>query len=71
MSLMGRYRQTVTMLRNDREVASKAMPELTTRHSVSYWYRIQIEFPGILDEAFGEASNKQGIAFKLSGREAG
>jgi Histidine kinase-, DNA gyrase B-, and HSP90-like ATPase len=56
--------QTVTMLRNDREVASRAMPELTTRHSVSYWYRIQIEFPGVLDEAFGVASNKQGVRMK-------
>lgn len=56
--------QTVTILRNDREVASKGMPELTTRHSVSYWYRIQIEFPGVLDEAFGVASNKQGVRMK-------
>jgi hypothetical protein len=56
--------QTVTMLRNDREVASRAMPELTTRHSVSYWYRIQIEFPGVLDEAFGVASSKQGVRMK-------
>jgi hypothetical protein len=56
--------QTVTMLRNDREVASRSMPELTTRHSVSYWYRIQIEFPGVLDEAFGVASNKQGVRMK-------
>jgi hypothetical protein len=55
---------TVTILRNNREVAAKTMPELTTRHSVTYWYRIQIDFPGVLDEAFGVASNKQGVRMK-------
>lgn len=53
--------RTVTILRNDREVASKAMPELTTKHTVTHWYRVQIEFPGALDEAFGVSSNKQGV----------
>jgi Histidine kinase-, DNA gyrase B-, and HSP90-like ATPase len=53
--------RTVTILRNDREVASKAMPELTTRHTVTHWYRVQIDFPGVLDEAFGVSSNKQGV----------
>ena len=55
---------TVTILRNDREVAARAMPELTGRHSVTRWYRIQIDFPGMLDEAFGIASNKQGVRMK-------
>jgi hypothetical protein len=55
---------TVTILRNNREVAAKAMPELTTRHSIAYWYRIQIDFPGTLDEAFGVSSNKQGVRMK-------
>src|SRR6185312_16005273 len=55
---------TVTILRNDREVFSGAMPALTTRHSVTHWYRIQIDFPGELDEAFGVASNKQGVRMK-------
>jgi hypothetical protein len=40
------------------------MPWLTTRHSVTHWYRIQIDFPGILDEAFGVAANKQGVRLK-------
>ena len=52
---------TVSILRNDREVFAGPMPELTTRHSVTHWYRIQIDFPGTLDEAFGVASNKQGV----------
>jgi hypothetical protein len=54
----------VTILRNNREVAAKAMPELTTRHNIAYWYRIQIDFPGTLDEAFGVSSNKQGVRMK-------
>lgn len=55
---------TVTMLRNDREVFAGPMTDLTTRHSVTHWYRIQIDFPGTLDEAFGVAANKQGVRLK-------
>lgn len=52
---------TVSILRNDREVFAGPMLSLTSRHSVTHWYRIQIDFPGILDEAFGVAANKQGV----------
>jgi hypothetical protein len=55
---------TVSILRNDREVFAGAMPNITTRHSVTHWYRIQIDFPGVLDEAFGVAANKQGVRLK-------
>lgn len=55
---------TVSILRNGREVFAGEMPALTTRHSVTRWYRVQIEFPGVLDEAFGIASNKQGVRMK-------
>ena len=55
---------TVSILRNDREVFAGSLPKLTTHHSVTHWYRIQIEFPGVLDEAFGVASNKQGVRMK-------
>jgi hypothetical protein len=56
---------TVSILRNDREVFSGTMPRITGRHSsYSNWYRIQIDFPGILDEAFGVATNKQGVRLK-------
>jgi hypothetical protein len=61
---------TVSMLRNDREVFAGAMTELTTRHAVSHWYRIQIDFPGSLDEAFGVAANKQGVRPKGYVKEA-
>lgn len=55
---------TVSILRNGREVFAGPMPKLTTRHSVTNWYRIQIEFGGVLDEAFGVSANKQGVRLK-------
>lgn len=55
---------TVSILRNDREVFAGPLPRLTTQHSVTNWYRVQIDFPGLLDEAFGVASNKQGVRMK-------
>jgi hypothetical protein len=51
----------VSILRNDREVFAGFMPDIAPRHSVANWYRIEIDFPGILDEAFGVAANKQGV----------
>ncbi|MEM9062075.1 MAG: ATP-binding protein [Pseudomonadota bacterium] len=53
--------QTVSILRNGRELFADRMPELTTRHSITHWFRVQIDFPGELDEAFGVAANKQGV----------
>lgn len=55
---------TVSILRNGREVFAGPMPRITTRHSVTHWYRLQIDIPGELDEAFGIASNKQGVRMK-------
>lgn len=55
---------TVSILRNDREVYAGSMREIVPKHSVANWYRVQIDFPGILDEAFGVASNKQGVRLK-------
>lgn len=54
----------VSILRNDREVFAGSMPKITARHSVTNWYRLQIDFPGVLDEAFGVAANKQGVRLK-------
>ena len=56
--------QTVSILRNGRELFADRMPDLTTRHSITHWFRVQIEFPGELDEAFGVAANKQGVRLK-------
>ncbi len=52
---------TISVLRNDREVFVGTIPQLMRRHSDANWFRIQIDFPGELDEAFGVAANKQGI----------
>jgi hypothetical protein len=52
---------TVSILRNDREVFAGSMREIVPKHSVANWYRVQIDFPGTLDEAFGVATNKQGV----------
>lgn len=55
---------TVSILRNDRELFAGRMPKLTTSHSVTHWLRVQIDFTGQLDEAFGVAANKQGVRLK-------
>ena len=52
---------TISVLRNDREVFIGTIPQIMKRHSDANWFRIQIDFPGKLDEAFGVAANKQGI----------
>ena len=52
---------TISVLRNDREVFVGTLPKIMKRHSDANWFRIQIDFPGVLDEAFGVAANKQGI----------
>lgn len=56
--------QNVTILRNDREVFAGHVTKIVKRHSTAAWYRIEIDFPGELDEAFGVASNKQGVRMK-------
>ena len=62
--------KTVSILRNGRELWADRMPELTTRHSITHWFRVQIDFPGVLDEAFGVAANKQGVRLKDHVRNA-
>ncbi|RAZ84460.1 ATP-binding protein [Cereibacter johrii] len=53
---------TVSFMRNNREVFSGTVTELSgRRHGDSAWMRIQIDFSGALDEAFGVAMNKQGV----------
>jgi hypothetical protein len=56
--------QIVSILRNDRELFAGAMPKITTRHSVTHWWRLQIDFSGVLDDAFGVSANKQGVRLK-------
>ena len=52
---------TISVLRNDREVFVGTIPQIMKRHSDANWLRIQVDFAGELDEAFGVAANKQGI----------
>jgi hypothetical protein len=52
---------TVSFMRNDREVYAGTIPEIARRHSDANWFRVQIDFNGDLDEAFGVAANKQGV----------
>lgn len=56
--------QVISILRNDREVFTGYLSGLIERHSETHWLRIEIEFSGELDEAFGVSSNKQGVRLK-------
>jgi len=56
--------QTISILRNDREVFLGHQTALLKRHSDLAWLRIEVDFPGELDEAFGIASNKQGVRLR-------
>ena len=56
--------QNISILRNDREVFAGHITKIAKRHSTTAWYRIEIDFPGELDEAFGVATNKQGVRMK-------
>ena len=52
----------VSFLRNGREVACRVDRKLgLPGHHRNTWLRVQVEFSGELDEAFGIAANKQGV----------
>jgi len=53
--------QVVSMVRNDREVYAGYLTGVVERHGENNWLRLEIDFSGELDEAFGIASNKQGV----------
>ena len=54
----------ISILRNNREVFAGVIPAIAQRHSDASWFRIEIDFPGELDEGFGVAANKQGVRLK-------
>lgn len=64
----------VSFMRNDREVEIGSYRKLHIgRHHTNNWLRLQIDFQGELDEAFGVAANKQGVrpkdyVFELFGK---
>lgn len=51
----------VSFMRSDREVQMKPLADLTGRSAVDHWWRLEVEFPPELDEAFGVSVNKQGV----------
>jgi hypothetical protein len=53
--------QVVSILRNDREVHSGYLQGVIAKHGETHWLRLEIDFSGELDEAFGVAANKQGV----------
>jgi hypothetical protein len=53
--------QVVSILRNDREVHAGYLQGVVAKHGETHWLRVEIDFSGELDEAFGVASNKQGV----------
>lgn len=55
---------TFSILRNDREVFLGSIPGILKRHSDLGWIRVEVDFPGELDEAFGVAANKQGVRLR-------
>ena len=61
----------VSFVRNGREVQIGAVHELVgRRHADLIWLRVQVDFDGRLDEAFGVAMNKQGVRPKKYALEA-
>lgn len=52
----------VSFMRNHREVHIGVVPELSgKKHGDAVWLRIQVDFDGRLDEAFGISMTKQGV----------
>ena len=52
----------ISFMRNDRELDIKHMEGIAGKRSTrDSWWRLEIDFPGELDEAFGVAANKQGV----------
>jgi hypothetical protein len=61
----------VSYLRNGREVEIGAEPRLKLKkHSTNAWLRVEIEFTGEADEAFGVAANKQGVRLQQFAADA-
>lgn len=53
---------TVSYMRNDREVEIGSEPRLKLRkHATNNWFRVEVDFNGEADTGFGVAANKQGV----------
>jgi hypothetical protein len=63
--------QTVSYMRNGREVEIGPEPRLKLKkHHTNAWLRVEVEFTGEADEAFGVAANKQGVRLQEFAAEA-
>jgi Histidine kinase-, DNA gyrase B-, and HSP90-like ATPase len=52
----------VSFMRSDREVHAGEMRPISGKHwTGDVWWRVEVDFPAELDEAFGVAVNKQGV----------
>jgi hypothetical protein len=61
----------VSYVRNGREVEIGSEPRLKLKkHSTNAWLRVEIEFTGEADEAFGVAANKQGVRLQQFAADA-
>jgi hypothetical protein len=61
----------VSYMRNGREVEIGAEPRLKlNKHQTNAWLRVEIDFTGDADEAFGVAANKQGVRLQQFAAEA-
>lgn len=61
----------LSYLRNGREVEIGAEARLKLKkHSTNAWLRVEIEFTGEADEAFGVAANKQGVRLQQFAADA-
>jgi len=55
----------ISFIRSSREVHAGEMKAISGKHwTGDVWWRIEVEFPAELDEAFGVAVNKQGVRLK-------
>jgi hypothetical protein len=62
---------TVSYMRNGREVEIGPEPRLKLKkHHTNAWLRVEIEFTGEADEAFGVAANKQGVRLQQFAADA-
>jgi len=62
---------TVSYMRNEREIEIGPEPRLKLKkHHTNTWLRVEIDFNGDADEAFGVSTNKQGVRLQEFATEA-
>ena len=65
------FESGISFVRRDREVDFKHVPGIAGKgHHRDAWWRLEVDFPAELDEAFGVAMNKQGVRPKGYAQDA-